>query len=333
MQTTDRKYGVLMVQIGGPRSPDEVAQFIFEMLKDKHIIDLHPYLRYPFAFLVSRLRARKVKEQYNRIGGTSPIIETSCEQAEAVALTLEALGYHYPVEIGFRYCRPRIEEAVEKLAESGAKKIVFLPLYPQYSTTTTLSALDVARKAAQSLKIELEVIEDYADSPEFIEAWVERFRGSWDMLQKKEAVLLCFSAHGIPIKYVVRGDPYPSRIQKTVDGILGRIGHMEGVIASCLCYQSRFGRIKFLEPGILEALEEGKRKGAERVVVFPVSFVSDHLETLFELDITVRKKALALGYKEFVVVRPPSTSRLFINALSKLVIRRIFEEEKDVQWL
>jgi ferrochelatase len=329
MQAHEAKYGVLLVQMGGAQDLEGVASFIFEMLKDRRIIDLPFFLRLPLAFFVSRLRAPKVRKQYAQIGGRSPIIEATFEQGRALSCTLKGQGFNCPVEVGFRYCSPRIEDAMERLASFGVKTIVFLPLYPQYSTTTTLSALDVAMKTAKRLGVALEVIEDYADNPDFIEAWVENIRRSFSVIQDKDNILLCFSAHGIPVKYVTRGDPYPARVQKTVEGVLARVNGLEGITASVLCYQSRFGKMKFLEPGILEALEEGRRKGAKRVLVVPISFVSDHLETLFELDKTVRKRALALGYDDFVVVKPLGVSQRFINALSGLVIGRISKEDED----
>jgi ferrochelatase len=322
-----------MVQMGGAQSLDDIAPFIYEMLKDRHIIDLNPCVRFPLAFLVSRLRAHKVRRQYMQIGGRSPIIEASFEQAKALSASLKTMGFDCPVELAFRYSKPLIEDAMERLAMLGARRVVFLPLYPQFSTTTTLSALDVARKTAQRLDVTLKVIEDYADYPEFISAWVENIRESMTNIKEKDGILLCFSAHGIPVRYVRRGDPYPLRLKGTVEQVIARTRNMEGIIGFVLCYQSRFGSIEFLEPGVIEALEEGRRNGAKRVVVVPISFVSDHLETLFELDITVREKALALGYNDFVRVKPPGTSKTFINALSQLVVECISKEGKDGQCL
>jgi len=317
--------GVLVLQMGGPATLHEVRPFIRRMLSDPAIVPMPAVFRVPLAALVSWLRSRRVRRHYEAIGGGSPITRISLMQAARLEEALLAAGRPMPVLLGQRYTAPTIGQAFRRAVELGLRRLIVLPLYPQYSGTTTGSAFAEVRRVArrEAPGTALEFIEDYADHPGYARAVAETIR---EALQKvspgaRARTRVLFSAHGLPVRMVGRGDPYPARVQATVEAVLAQMGPRE-VEDHRVCFQSRVGPVRWIEPDTRHAIREAARDGVPALVLVPISFVSDHLETLYELDIQYREEAIALGVREFVRAASLNDSRAFAGALAQVVLAR-----------
>jgi len=317
--------GVLVLQMGGPVNTRMVRPFLYRMLSDRAIMAMSGVFRVPLAGLIALTRAPKVKRQYDSIGGGSPIVDTSLRQAAALEEALLKAGRPLPVALGNRYASPDIGEAVGKLASMGLKRLIVLPLYPQYSETTTGSAFKEVRRAVQTLAPDLELreVRDYPDHRGYAAAMAETLQGALESLslRSRRKARILFSAHGLPVRYVEAGDPYPQRVAATVQAV---IGAMPGQVPDHVtCFQSRVGPVEWLTPKTEDSLAEAAKDGMEAVVLVPVTFVSDHLETLYEMDIIYRDMAVSLGIGEFVRAPALNESPAFIEALVEIVLARL----------
>lgn len=314
--------GVLVLQMGGPVSTRLVRRFLYRMLSDRAIMAMPGVFRIPLAGLIALTRAPRVRRQYDLIGGGSPIVDTSLKQAAALEEALLQAGRPLPVALGNRYATPDIGEAVGKLASMGLKRLIVLPLYPQYSETTTGSAFREVHRAVASLAPGLELLEvrDYPDHPGYAAAMAETLQEALETLslRSRRNARILFSAHGLPVRYVEAGDPYPQRVAATVEAVLGSMAGQ--VPEHVTCFQSRVGPVEWLAPGTEDSLREAATDGVEAVVLVPVTFVSDHLETLYEMDILYRDMAGDLGIGEFVRARALNESSAFIGALAEIVL-------------
>jgi len=317
--------GVLVLQMGGPRDLSEVRPFIRRMLSDPAVVALPAALRLPLAVLVSVLRARNVRRQYRVIGGGSPIADISQVQAARVGEALIRAGRPMPVLLGMRYSRPYIPDAVATAVGMGLKTLVALPLYPQYSETTTGSALAETRRAIARVRADVRLVEvrDYADHPPYVAALTATVAEALSRLTLpgRRAARVLFSAHGLPERYVRAGDPYPGRIADTVRAVAAALGGR--LPPHAVCYQSRLGPVRWIGPSTRDALREAAAGGARAVVMVPVAFVSDHLETLHEMDIVYRDLAASLGIAEFVRANALNDSRQLGEALADVVLRHV----------
>jgi ferrochelatase len=304
------KTAVLLLNLGGPDSLEAVEPFLYNLFSDREIIKLP--LQKPMARLISKLRSRKVKGRYQKIGGKSPITDITRRQAEALQ---DELGKDFKVFIGMRYWHPTIEEAVEEIIKEGFNNMVLLPLFPQYSHATTGSCIKELRRTVDKLRADLELItvESWHDHPAYLEALSEKVKEGLSRFEKNEVHLL-FSAHALPKKFIDEGDPYLTEVKATIAGLIKLLGD----IPWHLGFQSRAGPLKWLEPKTEEVIEDLARRGIKQVLIVPISFVSDHLETLYDIDVTY--KALARE-KGIALRRSPSLndSPEFVSALAQIV--------------
>ena len=331
---------VVVFQLGGPDSLSAVEPFLYNLFSDPDIIDF-PFARLArptLARLISSRRARHVQEHYASIGGKSPIRELTELQARALERELrEIRGLDARVIVAMRYWHPLTAEAVEQVARGDFAKLVLLPLYPQFSKTTTGSSLNEWRRQyarAGKGSIPVAVIEDYHDHPMYLDAVVEkindglgRFTDSADArarhgvpLQLPADVHLVFSAHGVPVRFIEAGDPYQRQIEATTQRVCERGGWRNPHL---LCYQSRVNPGKWLEPSLNETLRNLAASGAKRVLVVPISFVTDHVETLAEIDHEARELAHRAGIEQFELMPALNDSPAFIRALADLVLLHI----------
>jgi len=301
--------GVLLVNMGGPSSLEEVEPFLKNLFSDPYIFPL-PF-RGLLAPLIARLRAKKVKAYYEAIGGGSPQLYQTLRQQRALK---KLLGPSYEVAVGMRYSPPFIKDALNELLKAGVKKLLFLPLYPQYSTATTGSAYAELKRHLPK-EVELKAVEEFHDHPLFIQSWVERIRES---LPEGEAYLL-FSAHGLPKKLIKRGDPYQQQVERTAYLIAKHFPHLPWSVS----YQSKVGFGEWLGPSTEEAIKKLAREGVKTLVVVPVSFVSEHVETLYELDLQMAELARKEGIERFIRVPTPQDHPLFIQCLRDLVLKHL----------
>lgn len=309
--------GVVLFQLGGPDRLEAVEPFLYNLFCDPEIINFMgaSVARKPLAKLIASRRAEVVKEHYAAIGGGSPIVELTNRQARALADAL-APEVDARVVVAMRYWHPLTEEAIAQLHRDVLEQLILLPLYPHYSFATTGSSLKEWQRLYRSNGLPVRMIHDFHDHPLYIAALVERINESLREMNQPEDVHLLFSAHGLPLSLVEKGDPYPKQIEETVKLVLAAGGWPN---ASTLCYQSRVGRQKWLEPSLTKTIGEFPARGVRRVLVIPISFVTEHIETLHEINIEAREQAAARGVEEFRMMASLNDSRTFIRALADLV--------------
>jgi ferrochelatase len=309
---------VVLFNLGGPDEPAAVEPFLFNLFNDPAIIELPSLLRWPIARLISRRRAPLARDIYAKLGGGSPLLP----ETEAQARALEAaLGEGSRVFIAMRYWRPRAEEAARAVKAFGPDEIVLLPLYPQFSGTTTASSLrDWGRAAAAvGLIAPTRAVCCWPDEPEFIAAQVELIAPLLTQAAEAGAPKLLLSAHGLPKRTVQRGDPYQWQVERTAQALASGLARKLGSPPDwTLCYQSRVGPLEWIGPATDGEIERAARAGRP-IVVAPVVFVSEHSETLVELDIEYRHLAERAGAPLYL--RSPAVGARdgFIHGLARLV--------------
>jgi ferrochelatase len=317
-----KKTAVLLLNMGGPDSEAAVRPFLFNLFADRNIIGLPAPLRYPLAYLLCTLRAAKVRPRYRAIGGKSPLPELTAAQGRALTEALAGRGMAATAYPAFSYWYPLIHESVDRAIDGGAGRIVALSLYPQYCRATTGTCLAELHRALrarrQSFNGEVTVVDRWPDHPGYLDALAgtvkETLAGLSDGERRKAEVL--FSAHGVPLSLVEKGDPYREEVERTVAGVMGRLGS----IPHRLAFQSALGPMKWLAPSLADTLSALAKDGAPPVVVVPLSFVSDHVETLYELDIQYAELARSLGFSRYLRAPALNTRPDFIAALADLVL-------------
>lgn len=322
-----RSIGVVLFQLGGPDSLDAIEPFLFNLFCDPDIIDF-PFARLarrPLARLVARHRARKVAEHYAEIGGRSPIIDLTRAQATALERELRK-SLEARVWVAMRYWHPLTEEVIREVERARPDELVLLPLYPQYSRVTTGSSLNewhrqYARAAAPPVPVK--IIQEFYHHALYLEALAEKINITLDRFPPGETVFLVFSAHGVPRDVIDAGDPYREQVAATVELVLehGRWSHPH-----LLCYQSKVGPGRWLQPSLSVTIRELAAQGARNLLVIPIAFVTDHIETLHEIDQEARAEATALGIARFEVMPALNDSPKFIQALADLVLKCVGAE-------
>lgn len=309
------KIAIILFNLGGPDSLEAVQPFLRNLFSDPAIITLPSWLRLPLARFIARRRTPKAMNIYRQIGGGSPILGQTEAQARALEEALGALtgGQHdCRGYVCMRYWHPLTEAVVRSVGRFKPDRIVLLPLYPQFSTTTTGSSFAAWKKAAP-FKVPTSKVESYPTAAGFIDASVELVKQGLAEAGARPVRVL-FSAHGLPEKTVKAGDPYRRQVEETARAIAAGLGTVDWSV----CYQSRVGPLKWIGPAT-EA--EIRRAATDRkaIVLYPLSFVSEHSETLVELDIDYRKLARESGVPAYVRVPTVGTHPKFIEGLARLV--------------
>lgn len=305
--------GVLLLNLGGPDSLEAVRPFLYNLFSDRQIIRLGPSAAFqkPMAWLISALRAEKTRKAYAMIGGSSPLPAITRAQADALERELSAHG-EFRVYVGMKYWHPFIEEAVKQAHGEGVKELVALSLYPQYSVATTGSAEASLKDTMRHYPIRYYSVPPWYEHPLYIDALADTITKA---LEEAPGAEVLFSAHSLPAKLVADGDPYANQIIATIKAVGKRLD-----IKWHLGYQSRSGPVRWLEPSTDDVIRRLAAEGVKDVVVVPISFVSDHIETLYEIDILYKKEAERLGLR---LHRAGSlnTHPLFISALKDLALK------------
>lgn len=317
------KLGVVLFQLGGPDSLQSIEPFLYNLFCDPDIIDF-PFARIarqPLAKLISSTRARHVAHHYAEIGGRSPILEHTTRQAVALEAVLRA-DFDARVIVAMRYWHPFTAEALELLERHRPEEVVLLPLYPQYSKTTTGSSLNEWRRKFQpnGWAPRVQAVEEFHEDGAYLDAVVDAVNRTVAEIGDVSDCDFVFSAHSVPVAVVERGDPYQRQIERTAELVWQR-GGWAG--RRHLCYQSKVGASKWLRPSMHETVKRLAAEGRRHLVVVPISFVSDHVETLHEIDIEHREQARGLGIEDFRMVPGLNDSPRFIQALAGLVKRRL----------
>ncbi len=326
--------GVILLNMGGPDSLESIKPFLKNLFSDRDIIRLGPpFLQKFIASIIITKRLKSVKEAYSLIGGKSPLFDITKAQAEALEnlLNSEIKDQKFKVYIGMRYWHPFIEEAVKDMYNDGVRKIIALSLYPHYSKTTTGSSIKAFKRAIMNTykcegigdqnycincpPVTIKIVDTWYDNPFYIDALVEKIQKAMENFKERPVVL--FSAHSLPKRFVDEGDPYVEHTMATIKAIKDKID-----IDWYLSFQSKTGPVEWLEPSTEDKLLDLSKKGIKNVIIVPISFISDHIETLYEIDILYKKMAHDLGIN-MVRTESLNTSPLFIKALSDIVIKNI----------
>lgn len=314
------KTAVVLFNLGGPTSQDGVRPFLFNLFKDPHIIRLPAIARYPLAWLISTLRTKKAKNIYAQLGGGSPLNANTERQCHALQWLLKERGHDVRVFMCMRYAAPMTEETLQQVKAYQPDKVVLLPLYPQFSTTTTKSSFvawdSCIEKHAPELRTKTHRQCCYPTSQLFIQAHVALIQDHIEQLSFNSPFMILFSAHGIPLDMIEDGDPYAFQVEQTVNAIMSDASLTD--YPFMICYQSRVGPKEWLGPSIDSALRQCKDKGMG-VIVIPISFVSDHSETLVELDIQYKEVAQEIGLPHYSRVKALGDDTLFIEYLGHQV--------------
>jgi len=313
------RIAVVLCNLGGPDSLESVRPFLFNLFSDPDIfrLPLGFLTQRPFAALVARRRAPMATQGYAAIGGKSPILEFTRAQAEALA---PGLGDGFDVHVCMRYWHPLTGEVVAMLKSKNYSRVILLPLYPQYSITTSGSSYNEFMRQCerQHYRPAVTLVRQWYDQPDYQGAIVEMVRAEAQKFPDPDPkhIELLFSAHGLPRKIVDQGDPYERQIRATYDALRAHLGWPH----TTLCYQSRVGPAKWLEPPFVGTLERLGHEGVKEMLVVPISFVTEHIETLHEINIDGRADAKRFGVERFRMMPAVGDSPLFIAALRDLVL-------------
>ena len=311
-----RRIAVVLFNLGGPDGPKSVRPFLYNLFSDPAIISAPALVRYPLAALISTLRRKSAQANYARMGGGSPLLPETQAQAGALQALLAAQAPNATVRtfIAMRYWRPFSDETARAVEAFAPDEVVLLPLYPQYSTTTTASSLKAWSKAYRGPG-RVHALCCYPTLEGLIEAHADRIQAAWDQAGQPRDVRLLFSAHGLPEKVIEGGDPYQAQIEATAAAVADRLG--PGWDWK-VCYQSRVGPLKWLGPSTPEAIREAAEQGLG-VLVTPIAFVSEHIETLVELDHEYAELAHQLGCPIYLRAPALGVHPAFIEGLAGLV--------------
>ncbi len=312
---THKKTGVLLLNLGGPERLEDVRPFLFNLFSDRQIIRLGPaFLQTTIARIIAHRRAPKSMANYRRIGGGSPIRAKTEEQAAALEQALRADG-DFLIRPCMRYWRPFAEEALQEMTAAQVTEIIALPLYPHYSLATTGSSLSNLQQTRERLGMTTPVreIHSWPEEQLYIDCLAARIKNGLDDFAG-QPVQLVYSAHSLPVQFIREGDPYVRHLEQTIQAVETRTG-----VKGRLCYQSRSGPVEWLGPALPEVIEELATQGCANMLVVPISFVSDHVETLYEIDIQYREMAEGLGMR-FAATKALNADPTFIEALRNLVL-------------
>jgi protoporphyrin/coproporphyrin ferrochelatase len=313
-----RRIAVVLFNLGGPDDQASVKPFLFNLFNDPAIIGLPGFVRTPLAKLISSRRETSAQANYALMGGGSPLLPETRKQADALAAVLSGRLPNDEIRtfIAMRYWNPLTEETAADVAAFGPDEIVLLPLYPQFSTTTTESSLKIWNAVYAGSGVSRAVC-CYPAATGWVEAQADAIGQKLD--EAVGPVRVLFSAHGIPEKLVSgKGDPYQEQVETTVAAVVSVLEARRGPIDHALCYQSRVGPMKWLGPSTPDAIEAAARDGVG-VVVTPIAFVSEHIETLVELDIEYGELAHEKGVSPYLRAPAVGVQPLFIDTLADAV--------------
>lgn len=310
------KTAVILLNLGGPDTLEAVQPFLENLFNDPDIFKL-PFQK-TVARYISKKRSPKVQKEYELIGGKSPINDWTEKQRLMLENKLRYSGKEIDVLVAMRYWKPLTEEIVDKVKKGNYDKIIMLPLYPHFSVSTTGSSFNEWKRFYKGPGSKMVYINSYQTHPLYLKAINERIDETILRFPEevRKDIQLVFSAHGTPVSYVKKGDPYSFHIKESIIGVMKLRNYSH---EHYNCFQSKVGPAKWLEPSTAAMIEELAAKGKKHLLIIPISFVSDHVETSFELDIEYRHVADKVGIENYIVMKGLNDSQLFVDALYDLV--------------
>ena len=327
MTRTNRRVGIVLFQLGGPDTLEAIEPFLYNLFCDPDIIDF-PFARIgrrPLAKLISTTRSRKVQHHYASIGGGSPIRPNTERQARALEHELRRQRIDAHCFVAMRYWHPFTAEAITQLQAAACDELVLLPLYPQYSATTTGSSLNEWNRLFRD-DLPVHVADPFYREATYLDAVAEKINEALSRFPCPERAEIVFSAHSVPMSVIEKGDPYQRQIEDTVRLLTHRGGWSN---PHRLCYQSKVGASRWLQPSLHQTLKVLSAEHAREVCVVPIAFVSDHVETLGEIDHEARHEAHQLGITQFEMTGGLNDSPKFIQALTEIVQQVLTQEASE----
>ncbi len=313
-----RRIAVVLFNLGGPDAPEAVRPFLFNLFADPAIIRLPNPFRFLIASLISGRRAKAASAIYAQLGGRSPLLENTEAQAAALESRLAEVGVESRVFVAMRYWHPMSSETAARVRDYAPDLVVLLPLYPQFSTTTTASSAKAWDEAAKTvgLRVPTRLLCCYPTQSGFIDATADLMRPLYEKARRFGTPRVLFSAHGLPKKIVAAGDPYQWQSERTAESIAAALGidHLDWVN----CYQSRVGPMEWIGPSTDAEIRRAGKDGVP-ILIVPMAFVSEHSETLVEIEVEYRHLAQESGVPHFVRVPTVGTAPGFIDGLARLV--------------
>lgn len=314
---------VLLLDFGGPEKLDDVRPFLKNLFSDRAIMPMPA--QEICAHIIAKFRAPKIAGHYEQIGGGSPSPKQSRDLAAQLEQGLRQANLDIRVFVGMRYWTPYINDVVGQIAAAHPQGMVVLPMFPHYSTATTLSVLSEFQKSfdAQHLKIPTQVVEWWYDQPQYIAAWCYSIKKALDQFDAalRPKIPILFTAHSLPESFVrERNDPYPKQIKECAEKIMTYLG---GDHPSYLAYQSKLGPMEWLKPATIEFVRELGGRGVKNLVIVPISFLTDHIETLYEIDQEIIPEAGKAGLSQVVRCEALYYTPYLKKALEELVLKRL----------
>jgi ferrochelatase len=314
------KKAVILFNLGGPDKLDNVEPFLFNLFNDPAILNLPSLLRYPLAKIIANRRAPTAKKIYQELGGSSPILKLTQEQSSALEIKLnkdDSIS-KYKCFIVMRCWHPRAENVLKEVINYGPDEVILMPLYPQYSAATSGSSInewkDICKK--NNFKVKTSTVCCYPTDNNFVEAHKDEITKK---IKNLDNFKLIFSAHGLPEKNIKKGDPYQWQVEQSVNKIVKTLDIQN--LDWILSYQSRVGPLKWIGPSTEDIIVENSKLG-KKIVLVPIAFVSEHSETLVELDIEYKELADKNGCKDYLRVPALGTNKNYIKAMSNLIINK-----------
>ncbi len=321
------KKAIILFNLGGPDNLKNVEPFLFNLFNDPAIINLPTLIRYPLAKIISKRRAPTAKKIYKEMGGYSPILELTKKQAIELekSLNLMQKEVDYKTFVCMRCWHPRASETINDVKSFNPDEVILVPLYPQFSYSTSGSSISEWKKICKekNFNILTSTICCYPEDENFINAHVQEIKNK---INKNSNEILIFSAHGLPEKNIKNGDPYQWQVEKTVEKVIEKIDQKN--IDYILSYQSRVGPLKWIGPSTDDIIVESSKSG-KSIILIPIAFVSEHSETLVELDIEYKKLAEDNGCKNYDRVPALGTNKNYIRGLSELIINKEMYKFKE----
>lgn len=312
------RVAVVLFNLGGPESLDTVKPFLFNLFNDKAIIAVPNPIRWMLAKIISFSREEEAKANYAKMGGASPLLPETLKQAEVLEKSLKETGLDARCFIAMRYWKPFTADAVKDVRDFAPDKIILLPLYPQFSTTTTGSSISEWKKSGGG---DASTICCYPTEDGLISAHVDKLISTWKDNGAPDNLRVLLSAHGLPKKIVDGGDPYQWQVEQTCESVKAKLPSDWEVE---ICYQSKVGPLEWIGPSTDASIEKAGADG-KNLLVSPIAFVSEHIETLVELDDEYAELAQEHGVKTYLRAPALGVSQEFINGLSKLVRKAVLE--------
>ncbi len=316
---------IVFLQMGGPSDLSQVRPFLKALFSDPMIIQLPVVLKpiQPFlASLIATIRTKGTKEMYTQIGGGSPILEITSKLGKNVEAVLRERKHKVNIAVSMRYSSPRADHAVEQIRKNKSSKIILFPLYPHYSEATTGSSIeDIEKHLSTEEKAKTIIVHDWSTAPFYVDWWVSKIAEKARTLASTELkkTHILFSAHGLPIKYVKNGDPYREKVELATKTIIKELESRGINLSYTLSFQSKVGPVEWLKPYTDEVIENLAVEGMETILVVPLGFVSDHVETLFEIDHLYRELAESVGIKRFERIPVPNADASFAKGLADYI--------------